>query len=277
MSVIEFEGNLGVGKSTLLRQLETLSDDHVVFYEQVNPDFLHAFYKHPKKFSFAFQMYMLVSRIYQMNEAARQSSDHKKTCFLDRGAVGDTVFAHVAYIQGTISSDDFKIYKSVCKDRLPKSLSENVDLIVYLDSSPEECHRRVTKLRQNSQEKDVPLKYFEKMDLAYFDTMMQWMGGQQSHELNVGSCPPVLVVCWEQFDTAERVWNLIQNGHRAKVEFTTSHPQNCIHNLKEIRNMYDSEPGASQVFVKWNIRHTNIYRRFVMRLLSKGTKVTFVV
>jgi deoxyadenosine/deoxycytidine kinase len=44
-----------------------------VFFETINNDFLAAFYQDTKRFSFAFQMYMLTTRLYQMEEACRQA------------------------------------------------------------------------------------------------------------------------------------------------------------------------------------------------------------
>jgi deoxyadenosine/deoxycytidine kinase len=49
------------------------------------------------RYGFAFQMYMLTTRLYQMEESARQASQEGRCVFLDRGAVGDTLFALQSY------------------------------------------------------------------------------------------------------------------------------------------------------------------------------------
>jgi hypothetical protein len=71
---------------------------------------------------------------------------------------------------------EMAIYKSVCRDRLPKSISHCVDMVMYLDVDPAECHRRVTTLRQNKAEDGIPLPYMEGVDTTYFHLFMDWLG-----------------------------------------------------------------------------------------------------
>jgi deoxyadenosine/deoxycytidine kinase len=88
----------------------------VAYGEHVNAAFLKAFYGAPKRsrrrpapprliaiitvaaaeerrHAFAFQMYMLTTRLFQMQEAVRLAHEGKRTAVLDRSAVGDAVFA----------------------------------------------------------------------------------------------------------------------------------------------------------------------------------------
>jgi len=147
--VIEVEGNIGSGKSTLtdaLRRVVNESDERkpcVVHGEKVNARFLATYYGDMKRYAFAFQAYMLTtrsppvpplvrththihtrargrarvrahgpdvmapfflgsiafvtfvmlrSRVYQLEESVRQAKAGSMV-FLDRGAVGDTLFA----------------------------------------------------------------------------------------------------------------------------------------------------------------------------------------
>lgn len=92
--VIEVEGNIGSGKSTLTNNLSrfaqaeatavalaqaatdgaaTVEEEYsVVHGEKVNAVFLKAFYENLTQYAFAFQMYMLTTRLYQIDEASRQ-------------------------------------------------------------------------------------------------------------------------------------------------------------------------------------------------------------
>ena len=44
------------------------------------------------------------------------------------------------------------VYRSVCRERLPASLSDRVDMLLYLDVEPTECHRRMNHLRKREEE-----------------------------------------------------------------------------------------------------------------------------
>lgn len=50
--------------------------------EEVNQTFLAAFYNDTKRYGFAFQMFMLSSRLYQIDEASRQAKDENRSATL---------------------------------------------------------------------------------------------------------------------------------------------------------------------------------------------------
>ena len=77
--VVEVEGNIGSGKSTLTGLMSQYLNSELqdssfssVFGEKVNNRFLSAFYSKTKHYAFAFQMYMLTTRLYQIDEGSRQ-------------------------------------------------------------------------------------------------------------------------------------------------------------------------------------------------------------
>ena len=68
--VVEVEGNIGSGKSTLtetLRRVINVADERkpcIVHGEKVNAKFLTAYYSASKRYAFAFQSYMLTTRYF---------------------------------------------------------------------------------------------------------------------------------------------------------------------------------------------------------------------
>jgi deoxyadenosine/deoxycytidine kinase len=54
--VVECEGNISSGKSTLLRDMCRLRNDALAYAEPVHETFLGAMYADPKQYAFAFQM-----------------------------------------------------------------------------------------------------------------------------------------------------------------------------------------------------------------------------
>lgn len=290
--VIEVEGNLGSGKSTVLRHLlEAFQEKDPgvcsVFGELINNDFLGAFYSNSKKYGFAFQMYMLTTRLYQIDEASRQAKSEQKIAFLDRGAVGDTLFAVLSEKRGNMDQQDMAVYKSVCRQRLPTSLSDKVDILLYLDVCPQECHRRVTTVRNNEAEKGVPLEYLEAVDCVYFELLLQWLGNKRGdyREFNVGSCPRMVFLRWDRFGKTEDVIAILESvvrGTRRLPTVTFETSQANVHygsegDIKEAfwelkKNdciAHKSEP----VRIQWALPHDNSFRRVVMYFLSAGADI----
>jgi len=253
--VVEVEGNIGSGKSTLTGMMKNfvnskLGDEHTCcFGEKVNNAFLKLFYSDPPRFSFAFQMYMLTTRLYQIDESFRQARKESKLCFLDRGAVGDTLFALLNYQLGSMKEDEMQCYRSVCRERLPASISDQVDMLIYLDVDPSECHRRMTSLRKRDSESGVPLSYLEEVDSCYFHLLMDWFGDRKGtfHEMNIGQAPRALVIRWDQFGEPDVVLNLMSSllkGSRPnpKVSFHLEAPDGLtlLDTAADIAEAYNS-------------------------------------
>jgi deoxyadenosine/deoxycytidine kinase len=230
--VIEVEGNIGCGKSTLTTHLSKLvgletGDEalSILHGEKVNHEFLKAFYDEPKRMAFAFQMYMLTTRLYQMDEATR-------------GAVGDILFALNNHVSGNITDGDLAIYRSVCRERLPSTLSDNVDLVVYLDVSPMECWHRMTSVRQREAEASVPPDYLYDIDNVYFELLIEWLGqrGGRYYDMNVGKAPPLAVLRWENFgcarSVAQTLAGLVDGSRRSPdVKFMDALPAGASYDL----------------------------------------------
>jgi len=255
-----------------------------VFGELINNDFLGAFYSDSKRYGFAFQMYMLTTRLYQIDEASRQAKLERKVAFLDRGAVGDTLFAILSHKLGNMDSQDMAVYKSVCRQRLPASLSDKVDILLYLDVCPAECHRRVTTVRKNEAEKGVPLDYLESVDAVYFELLVQWQGNKHGeyHDVNIGVCPRMVFLRWDRFGNTEDVIAVLESvatGMRrlpsvtfktvANVVFATEDDIKGAH--RQLIQTDDIHFDRDQpVSVNWSLPHDNSFRRVVMFFLAEG-------
>jgi len=300
--VIEVEGNIGSGKSTLTENLKKLANQvndesfSRVFGEQVNNTFLGAFYGNAKRFGFAFQMYMLTTRIYQMDEASRQAKDEQRLVFLDRGAVGDTLFAVQNYTMKNMDDEEMRVYRSVCRERLPSSLSSKVDCVLYLDVEPTECHRRMSLLRKREAEEGIPLSYLEGLDSCYFHLLVNWLGDREDglHDMNIGGAPPMLIVQWTKFGTTEDVMaelDKLQAGERKSpsVRFQAEKPRFSDEALlldteEDVASAYElfkstgspaSPSTVATLHLNWDLEHSNSFKRVSMHFLSLGARVVF--
>lgn len=245
-------------------------------------------------------MYMLTTRLYQMEESARQAASEGRCVFLDRGAVGDTLFAIQSHKSKSIDDEDMCVYQSVCRERLPASLSDKVDMVLYLDVEPTECHHRMTSLRKRDAESGVPLSYLEALDSGYFHLLCNWLGGRKDgeYDLNVGAAPPVVVIPWTHFGDSKSVLTILDALRRGtRVSPTVTFQVGCpsssdeytiLATAADIETVYTrvkervyptlnngTFPNAHRVAIHWDLEHTNAFKRVVMSYFYACAHVTF--
>jgi deoxyadenosine/deoxycytidine kinase len=312
---IELEGNIGCGKTTMSKYMAAALDEAQegqthVFAETVDETFLAAFYNDTKRFAFAFQMYMLTTRLSQIQEASRLARlGH--TSILDRGAVGDALFAIVHAKSGTLSPDEMSIYKAVCEARRPASLGTHVNALLYLDVDPVVCHARL-KSRGHTAEATVELDYLCRVDSAYFEMLIPWLAGLSTgdaQDLNMGSAPPWTVCQWDTFGDTNAVLdrlealvsgmmstptvlfrkqpptsrNSVVAGSAETVtwsildtheEVARAHAYAIINQKRDTSHIHESV-DVPHVAMRWDITHSNVYRRTAMRCLAANGVLVF--
>lgn len=161
-------GNLGSGKSTLSKALEAQHENIVALLEpdsKTNP-YLARFYKDEARWAEVVQLWMLLQRL-DLYLRAISLLLSGKSVILDRSWLDDIVFPLAAKIRGNYSSEQIERYASIYSTMskvLPKP-----SVLVYLDVSARECHRRVTTQRGNKCEAGIPFEYFQQIENAYFE------------------------------------------------------------------------------------------------------------
>lgn len=158
---VALEGNIGVGKSTLVRRLLGMYGEREIksLYEEVNEKLLAMFYKEPATYAFTMQMCMVLTRIRNYDRwmlegrkepapiavrnpqavvvaggtAAAQSANKEaeakvavpaqmqRTWLFDRSLLGDYVFAVVNYLLGNLKRDQFETYLTEYNRHMPIS------------------------------------------------------------------------------------------------------------------------------------------------------------
>lgn len=166
------EGNIGVGKSTMLKKLkETIGNyykgipiiylqEPVEIWESItdnnNENIIEKFYKDNKKYSFSFQMMALISKLEYLNNIL----DKYRECIVisDRSVFTDkNIFAKMLYDTKDIEEINYKIY-----NRWFEHYTKKVNLtgIIYMHSKPEICYKRIKE--RNRKGEDIPLEYLTK-------------------------------------------------------------------------------------------------------------------
>ncbi len=182
--VYSIEGNIGSGKSTLIRELEkvlksisyqcenkgngstggTITKIPIVYLQEpVNEwnkitdkngeSILSKFYKDQEKYSFSFQMMAYISRIAALRQAIRENPESIIIC--ERSVYTDyNVFAKMLYDDGKIEEVNYTIYK---KWFVEFTRDIPITGAIYLNVSPENSHKRV--IERNREGESIPLEY----------------------------------------------------------------------------------------------------------------------
>lgn len=164
---ITVAGNIGVGKSSLVRLLcQELKWQP--FYEPVteNP-YLSDFYQDMHAWSFQSQVFFLARRLH----IHLQLEDHPTSVILDRSIYEDAeIFAHNLYKQGYFSQRDYQTYRSLYQSLV--DFLHPPDLLIYLRASVSTLRERIS-LRDRDYERTISAEYLAQLNGLY----EEWIAG----------------------------------------------------------------------------------------------------
>jgi len=167
MPILSIEGNIGSGKSTCLKILKkklNLSDNIIYLDEPVsewiniknskNQNILELFYQNKNKYSFTFQILAYITRLRKLLEIYHNNPN--KIIICERSIYTDKyVFAQMLFEQGFIDEMEWITY-NYWFDTFKNET--NLDGIIYINTSPSVCYKRVLK-RQRNEENGIQLEY----------------------------------------------------------------------------------------------------------------------
>lgn len=158
---IAIAGNIGVGKSTLVRMLSEKLE-MTPFYEPVteNP-YLADFYEDMQSWAFHSQVYFLMRRL----RIHRQLMNMPGSVIQDRSVYEDAeIFAHNLFLQDSINERDYATYQELYKvlvEFLPPP-----DLVIYLRASVPTLLDRIA-MRNRTYEKTIGADYLADLNELY--------------------------------------------------------------------------------------------------------------
>ena len=175
--IISIEGNIGSGKSTLVRNLQNHLNNKkadVIFLQEPvdvwntikdeNGTILEQFYKDQEKYGFSFQMMAYISRLSILRNAIRENP--KSVIVTERSLYTDKyVFAKMLYDNKKINDINFQIYLKWFDDFI-RDLP--VHEFIYLKTDPEKCFERIKKRARPGEE--IELNYLKSCN-DYHDIM----------------------------------------------------------------------------------------------------------
>ncbi len=154
-------GNIGVGKSTLVRMLsETLG--WKPFYEPVSDNpYLADFYADMSAWSFHSQVFFLARRLRSHYEL----SQHPTSVVQDRSAYEDAdIFAQNLFMQGHIQPRDYRTYRELYE--MAVQLLPSPDLMIYLRASVPTLMDRISR-RGRAYERTITTEYLQSLNDLY--------------------------------------------------------------------------------------------------------------
>jgi deoxyadenosine/deoxycytidine kinase len=163
MKIISIEGNIGSGKSTLIKKLRELPEFQNGFTFLPEPvdewntikdsdgiTILEKYYSDQKKYAFSFQMMAYISRLKQLNDSKNSSIIITERClYTDRN-----IFAKMLYDTGMIEDIEYSIYL-----KWFEYFIENLNDIkfIYVRSDPDVCSDRITL--RNRKGENISIEY----------------------------------------------------------------------------------------------------------------------
>jgi deoxyadenosine/deoxycytidine kinase len=161
---IAIEGNIGVGKSTLLPRLkEVLPGDWDVLSERVDEDpefkaLLADFYQDPNKQA-QLQSWITHRRLREF-QALNGNPQH---FLFERSFLGEIVFCHANFLrhekpEGTFVSFYYNIMNALKQCRY--------DAVIYLKATPESCYERI-RYRSRAAENTIGYDYVRYLHACY--------------------------------------------------------------------------------------------------------------
>jgi len=158
---ITVAGNIGAGKSSLVRLLSSRLRWRPFFEPESNNPYLADFYEDMPSWGFHSQIFFLGHRL----RVYRELDDCPESVILDRSLYEDAeIFAYNLYRKGIMAKRDFETYDALYQSLL--TFLPVPDLVIYLRASVDTLVERVRQ-RNRDYEKSIDPAYLEQLNNAY--------------------------------------------------------------------------------------------------------------
>ncbi len=158
---ITIAGNIGVGKSTLVKLLSERAGWDPIYEAVTENPYLADFYEDMRRWSFHSQVFFLARRL-QQHHALLQNPN---SVIQDRSVYEDAeIFARNLYAAGNMSERDWQSYLDLYNTLT--TMLKPPDLVVYLKASVPTIERRITQ-RGRTYEQTIATEYLQKINQLY--------------------------------------------------------------------------------------------------------------
>ena len=158
---VAIEGNIGAGKTTLCRRLESRYGCKLILEQFTDNPFLPFFYLQPERYAFPVELFFMTERHKQLLEHFSQPDLFSKFTIADYFFVKTLLFA-----KNNLNEEEFRLFQrlfSVLNATFPKP-----DLLLYLHRPVEALLRHIHKRGRNI-ERNISGSYLEGIQNAYLE------------------------------------------------------------------------------------------------------------
>jgi deoxyadenosine/deoxycytidine kinase len=191
LCIISIEGNIGAGKTTILKRLQDkmAGDKNIIFLLEpvdlwetmIDPitgdNILQSFYRDPHKYAFTFQVMAYSTRLANLREIIRQNPECS-VIICERSLTADkNIFAQMLYDDGKMDDLQFQVYNKFYTEYADDF---HLDGIIYIDTSTETCYNRIKK-RSRTGEDEIEFEYLKKCN-DYHD---KWLNPDNTRDTDI--------------------------------------------------------------------------------------------
>jgi len=158
---ITVAGNIGAGKSSLVKMLSSQLKWQPFFEPVTNNPYLADFYQNMPAWGFHSQIYFLTHRLRVYHDLIKYPS----SVILDRSLYEDAeIFARNLFLNGVMSQRDYETYETLYLSLL--NFLPTPDLVIYLRASVSTLQQRI-HLRGRDYEMSINTAYLEQLNQSY--------------------------------------------------------------------------------------------------------------
>lgn len=171
MFLISLEGNIGVGKTTILHKLAAQYKFPIL--EEPTPDneLMTLYYTNPERYALQTQLTFLVNRIDRISSFIEENRG-SDILFIDRSIKGDSAFAKVQLKRRLFTPQEYSLYKNIVNKLTTQNLIPDLSIMILPPNHTEHLNRIKKRNSSYEQNLDYLESYMADLDEANLDTFM---------------------------------------------------------------------------------------------------------
>ena len=159
--IYSIEGNIGAGKTTILKLIGKTFDDVEFVEEPVSQwqnlggmNLLEKFYEDPDRWGFSFEFYVMLSKLKALSKAA---DSPKSVIILERSLFSNKIFMDISATLGKLNELEYYMLMTVF-DFFIQNVYPVLNGIIYLKTPVDVCIKRIA-IRNRGEESSIDEKY----------------------------------------------------------------------------------------------------------------------